>query len=102
VVRVTPASWKEEALLVKCTECEADIDLDEEEVEEGEVVVCPECSVELEVAQIHPVQLKAILDDDEDDDDLDVLDDDDDDDAEDDDPDDEEEGIGEPDEEIDE
>jgi lysine biosynthesis protein LysW len=86
--------------LVKCTECEAEIDLDEEEVEEGEVVVCPECSVELEVAQIHPVQLKAILDED-DDDDLDTLDDDDDDD-EDDDPEDEEEGIGEPDEDIDE
>jgi lysine biosynthesis protein LysW len=93
--------------LVKCTECEADIDLDEEEVEEGEVVVCPECSVELEVAQIHPVQLKAILDEDEeeDDDDVDVLDDEDDDeddDDEDDDPDDEEKGIGEPDEDIDE
>jgi len=80
--------------------------LDEEEVEEGEVVVCPECSVELEVAQIHPVQLKAILDEDEDDD-LDVDDDDDDDDDdeeedEDDDLDDEEEGIGEPEEELDE
>ncbi len=89
--------------MVKCTECEAEIDLDEEEVEEGEVVVCPECSVELEVAQIHPVQLKAILDED-DDDDLDTLDDDDDDDEddEDDDPEDEEEGIGEPDEDIDE
>ncbi|MGA8101166.1 MAG: hypothetical protein WB869_03370 [Candidatus Acidiferrales bacterium] len=88
---------------MKCTECEAEIDLDEEEVEEGEVVVCPECSVELEVAQIHPVQLKAILDED-DDDDLDTLDDDDDDDEddEDDDPEDEEEGIGEPDEDIDE
>lgn len=89
--------------MVKCTECEAEIDLDEEEVEEGEVVVCPECSVELEVAQIHPVQLKAILDED-DDDDLDTLDDDDDDDEddEDDDPEDQEEGIGEPDEDIDE
>jgi alpha-aminoadipate/glutamate carrier protein LysW len=92
--------------LVKCTECEADIDLDEEEVEEGEVVVCPECSSELEVAQIHPVQLKAILDDD-DDDDLDVDDDDDDDeddkdDDKEDDQDDEEVGIGEPEEDIDE
>jgi alpha-aminoadipate/glutamate carrier protein LysW len=91
--------------LVKCTECEADIDLDEEEVEEGEVVVCPECSVELEVAQIHPVQLKAILDEDEEDDDLDVVDKDDDDDDDDDDKDDDDDdeiGIGEPDEEIDE
>jgi alpha-aminoadipate carrier protein LysW len=94
--------------LVKCTECEADIDLDEEEVEEGEVVVCPECSVELEVAQIHPVQLKAILDEDEEDDDeldtpdADDDDDDDEDDDEDDDSDDEERGIGEPDEDLDE
>ena len=35
--------------MTKCPECDAEIDLDEDEVEEGEIVGCPECDVELEV-----------------------------------------------------
>jgi alpha-aminoadipate carrier protein LysW len=45
---------------VKCPECDADIDLDEDEVEEGEILSCPECDVEMEVVQIHPVKLNVI------------------------------------------
>lgn len=51
--------------MVKCPECDAEIDVDEEEVEEGEILSCPECDAELEVLQTHPVHLNVISDDDE-------------------------------------
>jgi alpha-aminoadipate carrier protein LysW len=52
----------------RCPECDAEIDLDEDEVEEGEILSCPECDVELEVVQVHPVHLNVISEEDEDDD----------------------------------
>lgn len=54
--------------MVRCPKCDAEIDLDEDEVEEGEILTCVECDAELEVAQIHPVRLNVISEDDEDDD----------------------------------
>lgn len=48
--------------MVKCPECDAEIDVDEEEVEEGEILSCPECDAELEVLQTHPVHLNVISD----------------------------------------
>jgi len=41
--------------------------VDEDEVEEGEILSCPECESELEVTQTHPVHLNPISDDDEED-----------------------------------
>jgi len=37
--------------------------VDEDEVEEGEILSCPECEMELEVTQTHPVHLNPITDD---------------------------------------
>ena len=54
--------------MVRCPECAVEIDLDEDEVEEGEILNCPECEAELEVVQIHPVHLNVISEDDDDDD----------------------------------
>lgn len=54
--------------MVRCPKCDAEIDLDEDEIEEGEILTCLECDAELEVAQIHPVRLNVISEDDEDDD----------------------------------
>lgn len=48
--------------MVKCPECAAVIDVDEDEVEEGEVLNCPECEIELEVVQKNPVQLNVLSD----------------------------------------
>jgi len=47
---------------VKCPACAAMIDVDEDELEEGEILSCPECEVELEVVQKQPVQLNVISD----------------------------------------
>ena len=52
--------------MVRCPKCDAEIDLDEDEIEEGEILTCLECDAELEVAQIHPVRLNVISEDDED------------------------------------
>ncbi len=54
--------------MVQCPKCAVQIDVDEDEVEEGEILNCPECEAELEVVQIHPVHINVISDDDDDDD----------------------------------
>ncbi len=54
--------------MVRCPDCAAAIDLDEDEVEEGEIMSCPECESELEVVSTHPVQLNSLSEDDEDED----------------------------------
>jgi alpha-aminoadipate/glutamate carrier protein LysW len=51
--------------VVHCPKCAVEIDLDEDEVEEGEIVTCPECDAELEIVQTHPVHLNLISEDDE-------------------------------------
>src|ERR1700691_3336607 len=60
---------KERPFVTRCPECDTEIDLDEDEVEEGEILTCPECDVELEVTQTHPVHLIVISEDEDDDDD---------------------------------
>ncbi len=53
--------------MVRCPECDAEMDLDEDEVEEGEILSCPECDVELEVTQVHPVHVIPLTEDEDDD-----------------------------------
>ena len=43
-------------LTVNCTECDATISIDEGAVE-GEVLQCPECSVELEILGLDPPEV---------------------------------------------
>jgi alpha-aminoadipate carrier protein LysW len=60
---------REEAAMHSCPECETTLNVDVDEVEEGDVVVCDECGTEFEVVGVEPlelVQLGADLDDDED------------------------------------
>jgi alpha-aminoadipate carrier protein LysW len=52
--------------LVRCPDCDAQIDIDEDEVEEGEILSCPECDVEVEVVQVHPVHLNVISEEEDD------------------------------------
>jgi len=53
-----------------CPECETDLDLDEEELEEGEIVSCPECGTDFEVITKSPLELNPVdeLEEDEEDD----------------------------------
>ncbi len=56
-----------------CPECDTDLDVDEEELEEGEIVSCPECGSDFEVITKSPLELNPVdeLDEDDDDDDVD-------------------------------
>ncbi len=45
-----------------CPECDAAIDIEEEELEEGQIVDCPECGAELEVVSTNPVELEPVKD----------------------------------------
>ena len=70
-----------------CPECGANMDLDADELEEGAIISCPDCSSELEVVNTHPLELDVIGDEDDDDaedkDSVEEVDDEDDDDSED-------------------
>ena len=55
-----------------CPECDTDLDVDEEELEEGEIVSCPECGSDFEVITKSPLELNPVDELDEDDDDDDV------------------------------
>ncbi len=46
--------------MVYCPECDTNLDLEEEEIDEGEVVSCPECGTEYEVVTINPIELKPV------------------------------------------
>lgn len=50
---------------IKCPECDAII-VTPDNVEVGEVIVCPECSIELEVKNIDPMELVVAESSDED------------------------------------
>lgn len=51
-----------------CPECENELEIDVDEVEEGDVVICNECGAEYEIVAVDPLEL-AHLDEDEDEDD---------------------------------
>jgi alpha-aminoadipate/glutamate carrier protein LysW len=57
-----------------CPECESALDIDANEVEEGDVVSCEECGTEFEVVAIEPLQLSQVENDGYDDVDDDVKD----------------------------
>jgi alpha-aminoadipate carrier protein LysW len=68
-----------EEIMVYCPECETDLDIDEDEVDEGAVVSCPECGADFEVITVNPVELKKVgEEEDEEDEDEEEADDDDD------------------------
>jgi alpha-aminoadipate carrier protein LysW len=57
---------REARSMAVCPECEADIEIDEYDVDKGEVISCPECGVELEVVGLSPLQLDLAAQNEED------------------------------------
>ena len=53
--------------MVYCPECESDLDIEEDEVDEGEVVSCPECGTDFEVVTTNPIELKIVEEEEEED-----------------------------------
>ena len=62
--------WREEAAMPSCPECENDLDIELDEVAEGDVVACDECGTEYEVVGVEPLELVRVGDDLDDDEDL--------------------------------
>jgi alpha-aminoadipate carrier protein LysW len=57
--------------MTTCLECENELNIDVDEIAEGDVVTCDECGTEYEVVGVEPLELARVDDDlDEDDDDL--------------------------------
>jgi alpha-aminoadipate carrier protein LysW len=62
---------RKEAGMPSCPECENDLDVEVEELEEGDVVACEECGSEYEVVGVDPLELTRVDEDyDEDEDEL--------------------------------
>ena len=49
--------------MLYCPECETSLDVEEDEVDEGEVISCPECGMDFEVTTVNPVELKPVEED---------------------------------------
>lgn len=54
---------REEAAVPNCPECENELDIELDEVEEGDIVTCEECGTEYEIVGVEPLEL-ARLDED--------------------------------------
>ncbi len=54
--------------MILCPECESSIDIDQEEMDEGEIVSCPECGTDFEVVTTEPFELVRVQDEEEDED----------------------------------
>jgi alpha-aminoadipate carrier protein LysW len=61
---------KEGKSMVNCPLCDAVIDVDEEELDEGDSLLCEECGANLHVSGVGPLELSKDTGKDEDDEDL--------------------------------
>ena len=61
--------------MVTCPVCEGAIDVDEEEIDEGDTISCDECGADLKVLGTDPLELESVddLDEDEEEDDEDDI-----------------------------
>ena len=48
--------------MVTCPKCEAAIDVDEEDVDEGDTISCDECGAALKVVSTDPLELESAED----------------------------------------
>jgi alpha-aminoadipate carrier protein LysW len=54
--------------MIACPKCDAPLDVEEEDLDEGDVLSCDECGASLTVASVKPVELQS-EDEEEDDED---------------------------------
>jgi alpha-aminoadipate/glutamate carrier protein LysW len=52
--------------MVNCPNCDAVIELDEEELDEGDTLTCEECGADLNVTGVDPLELESAADEEED------------------------------------
>ena len=54
--------------MVNCPNCDAVMDVDEEDLDEGDLLPCEECGANLSVASLDPLELESLDDEEEDED----------------------------------
>jgi alpha-aminoadipate carrier protein LysW len=54
------AAKRGEPAVTSCPECENALDIELDEVEEGDVVACEECGTEYEVVGVEPLELARV------------------------------------------
>lgn len=57
--------------MVLCPECESDLDIEVDELDEGEIVSCVECGSDFEVVGVEPLELAKISEDEDENEDSD-------------------------------
>jgi alpha-aminoadipate/glutamate carrier protein LysW len=57
--------------MIECPECSSDIDVEEDELDEGETILCEECGRNFTVASVDPLELVEDESTSEDEDELD-------------------------------
>ncbi len=57
--------------MVTCPVCDAEIDIDEDELDEGDTLTCEECGADLAVTSVDPLELESLDEEEEDEADLD-------------------------------
>lgn len=53
--------------MISCPECESELDLEIDELEEGDVVSCDECGVEMEIVRLEPFEANVLFEDEDED-----------------------------------
>jgi alpha-aminoadipate/glutamate carrier protein LysW len=56
--------------MVLCPECDSDLDVEEDELDEGEILSCAECGSDFEVVGVEPLELTKVGDEDEEEEDV--------------------------------
>jgi alpha-aminoadipate carrier protein LysW len=56
--------------MTSCPECENNLSIDVEDIEEGDVVACEECGTEYEIVGVEPLELAKVEDGIEEDEDV--------------------------------
>ncbi len=57
--------------MVNCPMCDTAIDVEEDELDEGDVLTCEECGANLNVVSVDPLELESADEEDEEDEDFD-------------------------------
>ena len=55
--------------MATCPECDGELDVDEYDVDKGDLLSCPECGTNLEVVGVSPLEFEAASEDEEEEDD---------------------------------
>jgi alpha-aminoadipate carrier protein LysW len=55
--------------MISCLLCDAEIDVEEDELDEGDTVTCDECGADMRVVSVNPLELEPL--EEEEDDELD-------------------------------